>query len=139
MMDDPQAPELVLDEFADDVPVQLMLVALLDNPWRLWTVQKLAEFFRQSPWAIYRRMSRLRHCGMVQRVPFWSDDDGPWPYWVSPDGLRSSRWLIRANFEVLHGLAVPLGLSVRKALGFGPLLDACRCDCGRCCCGLPYI
>ncbi|MFJ5987952.1 hypothetical protein [Lentzea sp. NPDC092896] len=139
MLDELQLSDAVLGEFADDVQVQLMLVALLDDPWSLWTVPKLAEFLRQPLWTVYRRMERLRRCGLVQRVPFWPEQERPWRYWVSPDGLRSSRWLIRANFELLHVMAVPLGLSVRKALGFGPVLDACRCDCGRCCCGLPHI
>ncbi|SDH58598.1 hypothetical protein SAMN05216553_13114 [Lentzea fradiae] len=139
MLGELELSEAVLGEFADDVPVQLMLVALLDDPWRLWSVPTLAEALGQPHVTVYRRMDRLRHCGVVQRVPFWPERERPWRYWVSPDGLRSARWLIRANFEVLHETATPLGFSVRKALGFGSLLDACRCACGRCCCGLPHI
>lgn len=132
-------PDTVLDEFATDEAVHLILVALLDDPWSLWTVQKLSEDLRLPLWTVYRRVERLRCNGIVQRVPFWPEHRRPWRYWVSPDGLRPARWMIRANFEALHVMTAPLGLSVRKALGFGPSPDVCRCDCGQCCCGLPHI
>lgn len=132
-------PDTVFDEFATDEAVHLILVALLDDPWSLWTVQKLSEDLRLPLWTVYRRIERLRCNGIVQRVPFRPEYRRPWRYWVSPDGLRPARWMIRANFEALHVMVAPLGLSVRKALGFGPSPDACRCDCGRCCCGLPHI
>lgn len=139
MLGDLLRADAALDEFVMDEDAQLILVALLDDPWALWTSHKLSDDLKASLRGMQRRVERLRFNGIVQRVTFWPERDRPWRYWVSPDGLRPAPWLIRANFEALHELAEPLGLSVRKALGFGPLLDACRCKCGRCCCGLPHI
>ncbi|GGU29173.1 hypothetical protein [Lentzea flava] len=126
-------------EIARDTTSQLVLVAMLDEPWGWWNVATLAAKLKMSMPDVRESVNSLVQVSVVERMSFElvrTEYKGR-AFCVAPFGLRAARWMIRANFDALHPLAAQLGLSVRRALGFGSILDGCSCDCGRCCCGLP--